>query len=60
MKTTNTANLIASLNDITIGHTTTVRDIVVTRWTGGFELNTWGRANKLLTAEEAAAKLAAS
>ena len=49
--------IIDRLNDITIGCTSVVRGIVVTRWTKGFELGTWGRATTLLTAEQAAAAL---
>lgn len=50
-------NIVARLNDITIGCTCVVAGVVVTRWTGGFELETWGRATVLLSAEDAAAKL---
>lgn len=57
MKTTDAAKIIDRLNDITIGFTTTVCGVVVTRWTSGFELETWGRATVLLSAEQAAAKL---
>ena len=55
MKTT--TNLVVRLNNITVGHTTIVCDVAVTRWTAGFELETVGRATAFLSAEAAAAKL---
>ena len=52
------ANLVSRLSSISIGHTSVVCDVVVTRWSKGFEIGTFGRATVLLSAEQAAEQLA--
>lgn len=51
MKTT---NLIARLNEMTPKHTSVICDVVVTRWTGGWEFDTVGRKLDAVSAEDAA------
>lgn len=49
--------IINRLNEITVGHTTTIGDVVVTRWTAGWELETVGRKLDAVTAEYAAERI---